>query len=178
MARRELWDQVDADLYLILAVPRTATVDEIQVAWRDVAKRTHPDRGGSVGEFQQAEVAYQVLSDPLERSRYDRFTAGAAAHTSSGAQSAYSTPGAGWRPAGTNASGPYGPVFDTEVPHPADLPPHTPWNPWLVVMFIVAIVIGIAVLLLFAVAAIILLIAGAAAGLGTLLLGRSSGRKG
>ena len=72
MSRRDLWDQVDGDLYQLLGVESSASADEIQVAWRSTAKRLHPDRGGSVTEFQQAEIAYQVLSDPLERGRYDR----------------------------------------------------------------------------------------------------------
>lgn len=72
MARRELWEQVDADLYLVLGVSEDASDDEIQLAWRAAAKRLHPDRGGNIEEFQRAEIAYQVLSSPLERSRYDR----------------------------------------------------------------------------------------------------------
>ncbi|MEI8080846.1 MAG: J domain-containing protein, partial [Actinomycetes bacterium] len=72
MARRELWEQVDSDLYQVLGVDHGATEEQIGDAWRAVAKRTHPDRGGSVAEFQAAEVAYQVLSDPFQRRRYDR----------------------------------------------------------------------------------------------------------
>ena len=57
MSRRDLWDQVDGDLYQLLGVESSASADEIQVAWRSTAKRLHPDRGGSVTEFQQAEIA-------------------------------------------------------------------------------------------------------------------------
>ena len=72
MALRNLWDQVDGNLYAILGVDQQASDAEIVAAWRTAAKRNHPDVGGSIEAFQQAEIAYQVLSDPVERARYDR----------------------------------------------------------------------------------------------------------
>lgn len=69
---RELWEQVDADLYQVLGVETAATTEEITLAWRSTAKRLHPDRGGDIDSFQKAEIAYQVLSNPVERGRYDR----------------------------------------------------------------------------------------------------------
>ncbi len=83
MSRRDLWEQVDGDLYLLLGIGPTADADEIQLAWRSTAKRLHPDMGGSVTDFQKAEVAYQVLSDPLERGRYDRMRRQSAGHYAS-----------------------------------------------------------------------------------------------
>jgi len=71
MSRRELWEQVDGDLYEILEVGPDATTEEIQSAWRDMAKRFHPDRGGSAQDFQRAEISYQVLSDQASRHAYD-----------------------------------------------------------------------------------------------------------
>ena len=74
MARRELWENTDRDLYQILGVDRDASETEVAEAWKQAAKLTHPDSGGTVADFQQLEVAYRVLSDPAERLRYDRAT--------------------------------------------------------------------------------------------------------
>lgn len=72
MTRQELWEQTDADLYRVLGVPADADAASIQAAWRDAAKRTHPDLGGSHSQFRAVHVAYLVLSDPDSRARYDR----------------------------------------------------------------------------------------------------------
>ncbi|NQU37993.1 MAG: DnaJ domain-containing protein [Actinobacteria bacterium] len=82
MASRELWDQVDGDLYLVLGVTSQADTGQLQTAWRNAAKRSHPDLGGDIEEFQSIEIAYQVLSNPLERQRYDRYRAHAQAFAS------------------------------------------------------------------------------------------------
>ena len=72
MSRHELWDQVDGNLYDVLGVADTADSNAIAEAWKRAAKNAHPDSGGTVAGFQQIELAYRVLSDPLERRRYDR----------------------------------------------------------------------------------------------------------
>ncbi len=69
---RALWTQLEQDAYALLGINADATDEQINAAWRVTAKRLHPDLGGSVTEFQQAELAYQVLSDPLTRMEYDR----------------------------------------------------------------------------------------------------------
>jgi molecular chaperone DnaJ/curved DNA-binding protein len=60
--------------YLILGVPRTADPESIRSAYRDLAKRHHPDRIGPGGatKFKQIREAYEVLADPLQRARLDR----------------------------------------------------------------------------------------------------------
>jgi curved DNA-binding protein CbpA len=73
MAGRDLWDQVDGDLYQVLGVTSKADSEQLQYAWRQAAKRSHPDLGGDIEEFKSIEIAYQVLSNPLERQRYDRY---------------------------------------------------------------------------------------------------------
>jgi hypothetical protein len=62
------------DFYMILGVSRTESPDGIRAAFRDLARRYHPDRAGPRGTrfFQDVVQAYQVLSDQERRSSYDR----------------------------------------------------------------------------------------------------------
>lgn len=60
--------------YLILGVPADAAPGAIRSAFRELAKRHHPDHVGPAGSraFREASEAYRVLSDPVRRARYDR----------------------------------------------------------------------------------------------------------
>lgn len=59
--------------YRILGVSRTESPSGIHAAYRDLAKRLHPDVAGSewTRAFQEVTEAYQVLSDPERRRRYN-----------------------------------------------------------------------------------------------------------
>lgn len=64
------------DYYKILGVSRSASTDEIKKAYRKLAMQYHPDRnpGDKQAEerFKEMNEAYQVLSDPQKRARYDQ----------------------------------------------------------------------------------------------------------
>jgi len=62
------------DYYLVLGVPRSSSRPAIRRAYLDLVRRLHPDRAG-VGEtarLQEINEAYETLSDPEKRRRYDR----------------------------------------------------------------------------------------------------------
>lgn len=62
-----------SDLYELLDIPRDAGEDEVKRAYRRKAREHHPDAGGDEEVFKAVTHAYQVLSDPGRRARYDRF---------------------------------------------------------------------------------------------------------
>ena len=68
------------DLYAVLGVSHDATDDEIKSAYRRLARELHPDVNGdprAERRFKEISAAYETLSDPSRRQRYDartRFT--------------------------------------------------------------------------------------------------------
>ena len=65
------------DYYEVLGVAKEAAPDDIKRAYRQAAMKYHPDRAKDVPDadekFKEAAEAYEVLSDPEKRGRYDRF---------------------------------------------------------------------------------------------------------
>jgi curved DNA-binding protein len=64
------------DYYKILGIDRKASEDDIRKAYRDLAKKFHPDHNPDNKQaeerFKEINEAYQVLSDPKKRQHYDR----------------------------------------------------------------------------------------------------------
>ena len=59
------------DYYNILGVSKNASQDEITKAYRKLAMRHHPDRGGDAQEFQKISQAYDILGNEQKRKQYD-----------------------------------------------------------------------------------------------------------
>jgi len=65
------------DYYEVLGIERTATVEEVKRAYRQMARRYHPDVNpgdhSAEEQFKEIAEAYEVLSDESKRQMYDRF---------------------------------------------------------------------------------------------------------
>ena len=61
------------EYYDTLGVKKTATPAEIKKAFRKLAMKNHPDRGGDEEKFKAIQTAYEVLSDESKRELYDKY---------------------------------------------------------------------------------------------------------
>jgi curved DNA-binding protein len=59
------------DYYQILGVDKNSSPEELKQAYRKLAMKHHPDRGGDENEFKKISEAYDVLSNPEKKASYD-----------------------------------------------------------------------------------------------------------
>jgi len=65
---------MNKDYYKILGVDKKASKDDIKKAFRNLARKYHPDvKGGDAEKFKEVNEAYTVLSDDQKRTQYDNF---------------------------------------------------------------------------------------------------------
>jgi DnaJ-class molecular chaperone len=61
------------DPYSILGLDRTASPEDIKKAYRKLAVKHHPDKGGDQEKFKEISAAYEILSDEQKKANYDQF---------------------------------------------------------------------------------------------------------
>lgn len=62
---------MNMDYYATLGVPKNASQEEIKSAYRKLAAKHHPDRGGNTASFQKIQEAYETLGNADKRQMYD-----------------------------------------------------------------------------------------------------------
>jgi DnaJ-class molecular chaperone len=60
-------------MYEVLGVSKDASPDEIKKAYKKMAMKHHPDRGGNAEKFKEVNNAYEILSNPDKRRNFDQF---------------------------------------------------------------------------------------------------------
>jgi len=119
------------DYYVILGISPEEPQTGVTNAWRDLARKYHPDRAGqdATRQFQEVSEAYNVLGDPQRRAAYDRsrrYTVGEAPNRPAGAGKSFTVepldPGpvrSGTRRSGPDRLGRLSIMDDFVAPHSA-----------------------------------------------------------
>ena len=73
--RDELANENLPDYYEILGVKKDATAEQIKKSFRELAKKTHPDKTKDDSEEEMIKInkAYEILSDEKSKEKYDRY---------------------------------------------------------------------------------------------------------
>jgi DnaJ-class molecular chaperone len=58
--------------YITLGLTPSATPEEVTTAYRTMRSGAHPDKQGDAAQFHKIQAAYEVLSDPARRAKYDQ----------------------------------------------------------------------------------------------------------
>ena len=61
------------DYYKILGIAKGASEEDVKKAYRKLAHKYHPDKGGEASRFKEISEAYQILSNKDKRAQYDKF---------------------------------------------------------------------------------------------------------
>jgi hypothetical protein len=100
------------DYYKILGLPYGASASNVKLRYRELSKTHHPDRGGSQLRMARINEAYQTLSNPTKRARYD---AALRRQKLSPPPSRAVTPRPAPRPQTPTHAEPLGPIFETPI---------------------------------------------------------------
>lgn len=107
----------NTEFYTVLGLEKDADEAAIKKAYRKLALKHHPDRGGNAEKFKEISLAYDVLCDPQKRKQYDQYgkdgideSGGGAGHTPDDIFSMFF--GGGGR------GGPSGPRKGEDMQHP------------------------------------------------------------
>jgi DnaJ-class molecular chaperone len=92
------------DYYKTLGIPRNASQPDIQKAYRELARKYHPDMNpddpSATKRFQQVQTAYDVLSNPEKREMYDRYGSSFETMGQGGPQQTWTRGAGGFPPGG------------------------------------------------------------------------------
>lgn len=105
-------------LYESLGIEKTADDKAIKKAFRKLAVKHHPDKGGDEQKFKEISAAYEVLSDPEKRAKYDKYGLEGISDDGPGRGGAEDIFSMFFGGGGRGGGGGYGPRKGDDVNHP------------------------------------------------------------